>query len=277
MSSVEHQTPNLGVYRSAETVAHYAGLSYLTSAERLLFETHLKTGFAVLDLGVGGGRTTSYLSSIASDYIGVDYSEEMIRACRMKYPRFRFEVADAADLSRFANEFFDAIVFSFNGIDYLVPDENRQQCIRECFRVLKPGGTFIFSCHNPRSLVVGWNWDWNRLRIMANEIAGRRRFITAFVLAGLSIAKFGLALFRVGVQSIPRAMQRIATRTFWRGEGYQFDSTHGGLWTHCSVPKRVIAELNRFQFQLVQVLPEDHPRTSRSWRARWYYYAFSKS
>lgn len=79
----------------------------------------------------------------------------MTRACRMKYPNLRFEVADAANLSLLANEYFDAIVFSFNGMDYLVPDENRQQCLGECFRVLKQGGTFIFSCHNPRSLVVG--------------------------------------------------------------------------------------------------------------------------
>jgi SAM-dependent methyltransferase len=275
MSSAD-QARNLITYRAAETVAHYSGLDYLTSAERLIFEAHVKPGFAVLDLGVGGGRTTPYLSNIASDYIGVDYSEEMIRACRTKYPRLRFEVADAADLSLFANGLFDAIVFSFNGIDYLVPDESRQQCIRECLRVLKPGGTFVFSCHNPRSLVVGWNWDWDRLRNMANEIASGRRFIAAFVLGGLSTVKFGLALFGAAVQSIPRAVQRIATRTFWRGEGYQLDSTHGGLWTHWSVPRRVIAEFNKFQFQLVQILPEDHPRTSRIWRTRWYYYAFSK-
>lgn len=48
-------TTNLGVYRAPEIVAHYAGLNYLTAAERLLFETHLKPGLALLDLGVGGG------------------------------------------------------------------------------------------------------------------------------------------------------------------------------------------------------------------------------
>lgn len=274
---MEDQATNLGVFRAAETVAHYAGLKHLTSAERLLFETHLKPGFAILDLGVGGGRTTPYLSGLASDYIGVDYSEEMIRACRIKYPTLRFEVADAADLSLFANEFFDAVVFSFNGMDSLMPDEKRQQCIRECFRVLKRGGTFIFSCHNPRSLVVGWHWDWDRLRNMANEVGGGRRFMVVPVLAAFSIAKFGLAVPRAVVQSIPRALRRIKTRTFWRGEGYLFDSSHGGLWAHCSVPKRIIAELNKFQFKLLRLLPEDHPRAGKAWRTRWYYYAFSKT
>ena len=47
---MEDQVTNLRVFRAAETVAYYAGLNYLTSAERLMFETYLKAGFAVLDL-----------------------------------------------------------------------------------------------------------------------------------------------------------------------------------------------------------------------------------
>jgi SAM-dependent methyltransferase len=271
------QAANLNVFRAAETVAYYAALNDLTPAERVLFETHLKPGFAVLHLGVGGGRTTPYLSSLASHYIGVDYSEEMIRACRARYPALRFEVADAADLSLFANEFFDAVIFSFNGMDSLAPDLKRQQCLRQCFRVLKPGGTFIFSRHNPRSLVIGWHWDWDRLRNKANQVGGGNRFIAAPALAAFSVARFGLAVLRAAVPSIPRALRRIKTRTFWSGEGYLFDPTHGGLWAHCAVPKHVIAELNKFQFKFLQLLPEDHPRTGTTWRTRWYYYAFSRS
>src|ERR1700727_1555697 len=267
MSAADH-TKNLGVYRAPEIVAHYACLNYLTEAERLLFETHIKPGAVLLDLGVGGGRTTPHLSSIASTYVGIDYSEEMIRACRIKFRMQRFEVADAADLSAFASGSFDAIVFSFNGIDYLVPDEKRHQCLRECRRLLKVGGTLIFSTHNPRSLVVGWHWDWDRLRTMANRFSAASGFLFGLILAGLSCAKIGLALFRVGLESVPRALRRIRTRTFWLGEGYLFDPSHGGLWTHCAIPNRVIAELDKFQFTFLQVLPEDHPRASRGWRTR---------
>lgn len=134
---------NLAIYQDSEVVAHYAGLEYLTACERLLFDTYLKPGMTILDLGVGGGRTTPYLSKLASFYVGIDYSEEMVQVCRGKYPSLQFEVADAADLSRFADETFDAIVFSFNGIDYLAPDDKRHDCLRECHRVLKPGGVFI--------------------------------------------------------------------------------------------------------------------------------------
>jgi len=89
---------NLEVYRNPKVVSHYAGLEYLTACERLLFDTYLTSGMAILDMGVGGGRTTPYLSRKASRYVGVDYSEEMIRLCRDKFPQLEFLVADAADL-----------------------------------------------------------------------------------------------------------------------------------------------------------------------------------
>ena len=42
----------------------------------------------------------------------------------ISFPGLQFEAADAADLSLFADASFDAVVFSFNGIDYLAPNEN---------------------------------------------------------------------------------------------------------------------------------------------------------
>lgn len=277
MTAARH-IANLGVYQAPEVVTHYAGLSYLTAAEQSLFETYIKPGMSVLDLGVGGGRTSPYLSRIASTYVGIDYSEDMIRACRTKFPKLQFEVQDAADLSMFAGESFDAIVFSFNGIDYLVPSEKRERCLRECHRILKRGGTFIFSSHNPRSIVLGWNWDWNRLRTMAENISGDKgKLYFRIVLAGLSCAKFGLTMCRASIQSIPRAFRRLRTNVYWRGEGYSFDPSHGGLWTHWASPGHVIAELSNLHFKVLHVLPEDHPRKARSWRTRWYYYASTKA
>src|SRR5208283_5182846 len=152
--SQQEEAANLRTYRAPEVASHYAALNYLTPCERLLFATYVKPGMAVLDLGVGGGRTTPYLSKIASRYVGVDYSDAMIQACRRKCSALDFVLADASDLSVFANASFEAIVFSFNGLDYVVPSEKRLRCLRECNRVLRPGGVLIVSCHNPRSILV---------------------------------------------------------------------------------------------------------------------------
>jgi len=53
------------------------------------------------------------------EYIGVDYSAEMIAACCQKFPDLVWQVADARNLEQFADNYFDFILFSFNGIDYI--------------------------------------------------------------------------------------------------------------------------------------------------------------
>src|ERR1700693_4766502 len=95
------QDPNIVTYNVPAVAAYYAGLRYLTPCEKLLFDAYLKPGMSILDLGVGGGRTTPYLSSIAGRYAGVDSSAEMIEPCRKKFPKLEFEVGNASDLSRF--------------------------------------------------------------------------------------------------------------------------------------------------------------------------------
>src|SRR5262249_13250127 len=90
---------NLQTYQAQQVADHYAALDYLTPCERLLFENYIPQGGEILDLGVGGGRTTKFLSDRASRYLGVDYSQPMIDACRRKFPKLEFVVADAADLS----------------------------------------------------------------------------------------------------------------------------------------------------------------------------------
>jgi ubiquinone/menaquinone biosynthesis C-methylase UbiE len=276
--SAREEAANLGVYSTAEVVAHYADLDYLTACEQLLFETYLHPGMSIMDLGVGGGRTTPHLSAIASasSYVGVDYSEQLIRVCRSKFPHLQFKVADASDLSQFADCSFDAIVFSFNGIDELVPDNKRRNCLRECHRVLKTGGIYIFSTHNPRCLFIDLQWDRNRLRTLARRAVKREGVLFHLILATLTCGRIILSIARSLGKAIPRIYRRIPTAAFWRGEGYVLDAVHGGLQIHYAVPAKVVAELNRAGFRLLQQLPENYPVKGTEYSTRWYYYAFSK-
>jgi len=90
----------------------------------------LKPRINILDLGVGSGRTTPCLSAIAARYVGVDYAQEMIALCQEKFPRLEFLVADASNLSVFAESTFDAVVMAFNGMDYVIPDEARLRSLQ---------------------------------------------------------------------------------------------------------------------------------------------------
>jgi SAM-dependent methyltransferase len=198
----------------------------------------------------------------------------MIRVCRSKFPHLRFNVADASDLSQFPDGSFDAVVFSFNGPDHLAPDEKRENCLRECHRVLKAGGVYIFSSHNPRSLFIGWEWDRERLRRLAGRVVKNEGVLFDLTLAALIGGRIILSVARSLAKALPRARRRLPTAAFWRGEGYIPDSTHGGLLLHHAIPAKVVAELNQFDFKLLEVQPEDYPGYQYS--TRWYYYAFSK-
>ena len=105
----------------------------------------------MLDLGVGGGRTTIYFGGLVKEYIGVDYSEQMISACKTRFSQAQanisFKVSDVRNMRDFTSGYFDFILFSFNGIDY-VNHQDRIQALREIKRVGKAGAHFCFSSHN---------------------------------------------------------------------------------------------------------------------------------
>lgn len=124
----------------------------------------------ILDMGVGAGRTTTILRAISEDYIGIDYTQEMVQACRAKHPGVPILQMDARDLGRFEDERFALVVFSFNGIDS-VDLADRWKILKEVHRVLQPGGLFLFSAHNRQGMGQGLKprahlpFSWNPLRL----------------------------------------------------------------------------------------------------------------
>jgi SAM-dependent methyltransferase len=269
--------PNLRTYNSPEVVEHYAALTYLSPCESLLFNEYLQPGMAILDLGVGGGRTTPLLSSIAGRYVGLDYAPEMIEVCRKKFPALKFEVGSAADLSQFAASGFNAVVMAFNGMDYVIPDETRFRALQEIHSVLKPEGILIFSSHNPRSIWVRPSWNPKRVQDLAKSMLKADSVLFRPLLWSLTRARMILAAMQAVPQSLGRVTRRLFTHAFWRGDGYWMDPVHGGLMTHGAAPEEVTRELSRFGFRLLRVLGNDYPRLSRAYITDWYYYVFSKS
>jgi 2-polyprenyl-3-methyl-5-hydroxy-6-metoxy-1,4-benzoquinol methylase len=267
---------NLQTYDAPEVAAHYAALDYLTPCELLLFETYIRPGSAILDLGVGGGRTTTFLRCRASRYVGADNATAMIRACRAKFPGLEFMLADASDLAAFPNASFDAVVFAFNGIDYVLPESSRRSCFEHVRRLLKAGGVFIFSSHNPRAVLVRPSWSQERLRRIARRGSGDQRILYTLFLAVLSSVRLLLACTQSACMTMPRLLKRIPSATFWRGQGTLVDSVHGGLLTHYSTPARVVAELTALHLQPERILGDDFPQTGHTYTTDWYYYVFRK-
>src|SRR5579871_6639178 len=84
---------------------------------------------------LGSAARRGPLSKIASRYIGLDYSQGMVEACRARYPQLEFHHGDATHLSRF--EAFRRRCVSANGIDCIRAAEGRAECLREVARVLE--------------------------------------------------------------------------------------------------------------------------------------------
>jgi ubiquinone/menaquinone biosynthesis C-methylase UbiE len=144
---------NIRVYEAEDVVKDYISNDYLQKPEATILNELKKKlpDMRMLDIGVGGGRTTAYFSCLVKEYVGIDYSHKMINACIKKFKNYpnkiSFLTADARSMKLFKDNSFDFVLFSFNGIDY-ADHEDRMVIMREIRRLIRPGGYFCFSTHN---------------------------------------------------------------------------------------------------------------------------------
>ena len=94
-------------------------------------------GEKIVDLGCGTGALTAQIAERGATVIGLDASEEMIRAARAAFPAIDFRVADARRFS--IGEPQDA-VFSNAVLHWVHPPEAAVQTIAAA---LRPGGRFV--------------------------------------------------------------------------------------------------------------------------------------
>lgn len=175
-------------YERRSVVARYARQSGLQAAEAAILHRFREevSGGRILDLGVGGGRTTPFLLELSSDYVGVDYSPEMIARSRRRYPSTDFQTVDARDLSAFPDASFDFVIFSNNGID-AVGHEDRVKILHEVNRKLKAGGLFVFSSHNRNAFVPK---PWSLQQFGTNPLREPLRFAKRLVCYPVGIINY---------------------------------------------------------------------------------------
>lgn len=260
---------NKVVFEQVELVESYDPHSGPAPAEHELFTRWVLHGARILDLGVGTGRTCQTLSEHAREYVGIDVSRPMVDEAIRQFPTGRFQVGDATDLSAFDDASFDVVVFSYNGLDYLYPLERRDAALREIHRVLRPGGVFISSTHNPRAVFVpppvgpGSDEHVDHTRHTTTRSRGS---ITASV--ARHARRFGISA--IGTLRASRAL--LATEVYRSGHGYRMDRIRP-LMTYYATPDRMATELDEAGFELLQMIAGDHPRPLRQHASPWMYTA----
>jgi len=107
---------------------------------------YVLAGDRVLDLGCGNGRLSAIFSAQDIDYVGVDFSKNLIKIAKKLHPELRFQQADALALP-FPDNYFDKVI-SIAVLHHIPSKELRLQFFREAKRVLKPNGLLIISVWN---------------------------------------------------------------------------------------------------------------------------------
>ena len=107
-----------------------------------------------VDLACGTGSVTAILAEIGIDTIGVDMSEEMLTVAMEKVmdmekpPRFICQKLQALRLPRAV----DLAVCALDSLDYVTDPDDCKEAIRRVYKVLNPGGIFIFDVNTPEKL-----------------------------------------------------------------------------------------------------------------------------
>jgi ubiquinone/menaquinone biosynthesis C-methylase UbiE len=163
-----------------DVVAEYSSFDFLLEPERMILQEIRPrlAGMRMLDIGVGGGRTTQHFMDLVGEYVGVDYSPKMIQACKRRFEephdRVSFHVMDARDMSGLTSGSFDLVLFSFNGLDLVGSDQDRLRALEEIHRVCRQGGMFCFSSHNMDFVRVGFSVTRSVRRLLKSRAIRKR-------------------------------------------------------------------------------------------------------
>jgi SAM-dependent methyltransferase len=198
--------------------------------ERVAFEIARERvrGGAVLDLGVGTGRTIPMLAPLTSDYLGIDYLPGMVNTCRTRFPHAKVKLGDARNLLDVSSKHFSLVSFSFNGID-AVGHDDRRRVLDEMRRVLHDDGTVVFSTLNVKGPAF-------RERPWVPSVARSRNPL-------LRAARTGRALASMPVDLVRWARLRASGE---RGDGWAvapLSAHHYGVLAHFTSLERQLAEL----------------------------------
>jgi ubiquinone/menaquinone biosynthesis C-methylase UbiE len=112
----------------------------------------------VISIGCGSGEDCNQLSNRGADVTGIDISDKLVAIAKKSYPACDFKFMDMEKLE-FPDESFD-FAYSSLAIHYL---ENWTKALKEAYRVLKPGASYLFSCSHPTFSAMSYTLSTDKI------------------------------------------------------------------------------------------------------------------
>ncbi len=139
---------NNSKWNNQKIIKWYISRKHIQNGEKKILELvdflNIKT---MLDIGVGGGRTSMYFLNLVESYLGIDIVPDFIDTLQKKYSQKQFKCMNVLDITNLEKT-YDFILFSHNGIDNLLTLEEYTKALDNMYKVCNQNGYVCFSSHN---------------------------------------------------------------------------------------------------------------------------------
>ena len=150
MSILNHQE----VFSTVEFDAWADGKG-LNEDEKYLIVKYLNKNGKTVEAGTAGGRILREMKDVGfQELYGYDYVPELIEQAKQRdaSQSISFEVQDATDLT-YENSSFEQIIYLQQIVCVIEEEDKRLKALTEAYRILKNGGTALFSFLNFESRI----------------------------------------------------------------------------------------------------------------------------
>ena len=143
MSTTNTATDTDALVALLDVIDNYPGAAALRARSIELLAA--PPGSVILDVGCGAGRAVAELTEQGWDAFGIDLDQQMITIARRRWPRGRFEIADATELP-----LGDRSILGYRAEKVFHDIADPTSALTEAHRILAPGG---------RIVLIGQDWD----------------------------------------------------------------------------------------------------------------------